>query len=170
MFEKEYALLKLFEEVQRVKGRKKLQKTVYLLQISGIPFNMKYKYHYYGPYSAELQSQVDALVDYSLLMEKNNGDAYIYEITDKGREFIQKYREKSDDDISLPIELIDYILAYPATVLELASTYAYLIDMGYTNEMARTKALELKPHLKGYIATAEKLYSSLANGARHLSC
>ena len=35
MFEKEYALLKLFEEVQRVKGRKKLQKTVYLLQISG---------------------------------------------------------------------------------------------------------------------------------------
>lgn len=161
MFEKEYALLKLFEGAQRVEGRKKLQKTVYLLQITGIPFNMKYKYHYYGPYSAELQSQVDALVDYSLLREKNDGDTYVYEITDKGREFIQKYRETSGDDISLPLELVDRILSYPATILELASTYAYLIDMGYTNEMAHSKALELKPHLRSYIDKAEIFYSSL---------
>lgn len=161
MFEQEYALLKLFEKANRIEGRKKLQKTVHLLQIAGVPFGMDFKYHYYGPYSAELQSYIDVLVDYGMLWEDNQGDTYIYEMTDKGKEFMQKYRETVGSDFSLPTESVERILSYPATTLELTSTIGYLISLGYTIDVAKSKALELKPHLKNYLDKAEALYNSM---------
>jgi len=126
----------------------------------GVQFGMDFKYHYYGPYSAELQSYIDVLVDYGMLLECNNGDTYIYEMTDKGEEFIQKYRDTGGSDFSLPAELVE-ILSYPATTLELTSTIGYLISLGYTMDVAKSKALELKPHLKNYMDKAEALYNSL---------
>ena len=122
-------------------------KTVHLLQMAGVPFGMDFKYHYYGPYSAELQSYIDVLVDYGMLREDNQGDTYIYEMTDKGKEFMQKYRETVGNDFSLPTESVERVLSYPAT-LELTSTIGYLISLGYTMDVAKSKALELKPHLK----------------------
>jgi uncharacterized protein YwgA len=161
MFEQEYALLKLFEKANRIEGRKKLQKTVHLLQMAGVPFGMDFKYHYYGPYSAELQSYIDVLVDYGMLREDNQGDTYIYEMTDKGKEFMQKYRETVGNDFSLPTESVERVLSYPATTLELTSTIGYLISLGYTMDVAKSKALELKPHLKNYLDKAEALYNSM---------
>lgn len=163
MFEKEYALLKLFEETDRIEGRKKLQKTVHLLQSKGIPYDVNFKYHYYGPYSADLQSQIDSMVAYNLIHEHSNGETYIYEITEKGREFMIRYRELVKNDFSLPKDSVKFLLSYPANVLELASTYAYLIGMGYDRLAAEAKAIELKPHLKHHMAEAERLYDSLLN-------
>lgn len=161
MFEQEYALLKMFEGTQRIEGRKKLQKTVHLLQITGVPFGMDFKYYYYGPYSAELQSYVDTLVDYGMLAEQNNGDGYIYEMTDKGKEFIQKYEEAVGGELSLPDQLVKHLLSFPATTLELTSTIGYLASLGYTKDEAQSKALELKPHLKSHLDKAGELYNSL---------
>ena len=146
MFEQEYALLKLFEKANRIEGRKKLQKTVHLLQMAGVPFGMDFKYHYYGPYSAELQSYIDVLVDYGMLREDNQGDTYIYEMTDKGKEFMQKYRETVGNDFSLPTESVERVLSYPATTLELASTIGYLISLGYTMDVASKPCSRLHRH------------------------
>lgn len=161
LFEKEYALLKLFEVTGYIEGRKKLQKTVYLLQSMGVPFDMKFKYYHYGPYSADLQSQINMLVAYELIDESNHGDTYIYKITEKGKEFITKYRNEISSELSLPVESVKYLLSTCATTLEVSSTYSYLIGMGYDAESARIRTTELKPHLKNSLRDAINLYNSL---------
>ncbi|NLC51352.1 MAG: hypothetical protein GX764_03480, partial [Firmicutes bacterium] len=84
MLRNEYALTCLFNSVQQIIGRKRLQKTVYLLQQIGFPYAGKFTYHHYGPYSSELQAEIDRLVDYRLLSETYNNKAYIYKITEDG--------------------------------------------------------------------------------------
>ncbi len=74
---------------------------------------------------------------------------------------MQKYRETVGSDFSLSTESVERVLSYPATTLELTSTNGYLISLGYNMEVAKSKALELKPHLKNYIDKAEDLYNSM---------
>lgn len=162
LFEKEYALLRLFEVTGCIEGRKKLQKTVHLLQSKGVPFDMKFKYYHYGPYSTDLQSQINMLVAYGLIDESNHhGDMYIYEITEKGKEFIAKYRKEISSEFFLPVGLVKHLLSTCATTLELSSTYSYLIEMGYDAESAHERTTELKPHLKNHLSDAIDLYNSL---------
>lgn len=161
MLVKLYSMLILFDVAGRIDGRKKLQKTVHLLQSAGIPYEMSFKYHYYGPYSADLQSTVNELVAHGLVSEETCGDTYSYEITEKGKDFISKYRESVSDSFELPSGLLQQLLSYPTNVLELASTYGYLLDMGYDKSAAQTKALKLKPHLAGHFGEAAKLLDDL---------
>lgn len=161
MLNNEYALIRLFEVTPRIEGRKKLQKTVYLLQQMGVPYNEKFRYHYYGPYSSELQAEVDRLVRYELLNETFTGDAYVYEITNKGKDFIQQYSSLNSSSFDLPEHLVKRIVETSTPVLEMASTYAYLLEMGYKEADAMAKAIELKPHLEYCLDKARALYDDI---------
>lgn len=161
MFEKEFALLSLFERAGKVEGRKKLQKIIYLLKLNNIPFEMEYKYHHYGPYSAELQSEINYLVMHKLLKESSTGEMYIYEITDKGHEFLNSYRKMTADDFYIPDDLLDKLLNSSTSLLEMASTYAFLLEMGYEEKEAEKKAVELKEHLTYCLAEAKNLAESI---------
>lgn len=59
-------LLRCIGEIQ---GRKKLQKIVHILQSFGVPFDVRFGYHYFGPYSDELQDSVQACLHDGLLKE-----------------------------------------------------------------------------------------------------
>lgn len=148
MFKKEYALLNLFEKATQIDGRKKLQKIVYLLKLYKLPFEMNYKYYHYGPYSAELQTEINYLVSHGLLDELPIGEMYVYRINNKGYEFLKSYRKMIDDDFEIPENLLNELLDCDTSVLEMASTYAYLLEMGYGQEEAYNKAVKLKPYLE----------------------
>ena len=167
MLDNEYALLRLFTVASTIEGRKRFQKTVYLLQQIGISYTEKFKYYHYGPYSSELQAEIDRLVRYELINETYTGDAYVYNITDKGEEFIHRYNSLNSDSFQLPEHLVKRIIETNTPVLEMASTYAYLLEMGYKEEEAMEKAIELKPHLGNRLDEARILYEDICRDIRN---
>jgi uncharacterized protein YwgA len=64
-------ILSLVNEAGRIQGRTKFQKIVYILKIKGANFNERFSYHYYGPYSSDLQLEIEELVDRQILNQQN---------------------------------------------------------------------------------------------------
>lgn len=132
---KDYWLAKLISCVDVVDSRKRLQKSVYLLQLSGSPLVCDYMLHYYGPYSFELASLIDQLNGAGIIEEtpeplasgvvryrsvvKESGKKALdeFERTNKGRQlctkiepFIEQFRNLNNQD---------------PWILELAATVAF---------------------------------------------
>lgn len=55
--------------VTEIEGRKKLQKMVHILQEFGVPFEVRYGYHHYGPFSEQLQEAVQSCLHDHLISE-----------------------------------------------------------------------------------------------------
>ena len=89
MTKQEYFILKFVASVPSIVGRKKLQKLVYLMKFAGVPFEERYFWHYYGPYSADLALQIDTLVNKGLLEEKPS-IGFEYQITDTGKNALRQ--------------------------------------------------------------------------------
>lgn len=64
-----FQLAALFDAVTEIEGRKKLQKTVHILQEFGIPFGVSFGYHHYGPFSEQLQDCLQSAQHDSLISE-----------------------------------------------------------------------------------------------------
>lgn len=60
----------LFKIVERIQGRKKLQKMVHILQSFGVPFDVRYGYHHFGPFSDQLQDCMNSYQYDELILEK----------------------------------------------------------------------------------------------------
>ena len=124
-------------------GRTRLQKRAYLLHRCGAEFDVKFVYHYYGPYSFDLaDGWVDARINDKIEMEEKEGrygvPYSIFKIKKKvkgsgycgalsfaeARPFLKKIERVSD------------------IVLEIAATIVFLRDDGgYPNTaVAETKA------------------------------
>jgi uncharacterized protein YwgA len=88
-------LLITLRELGEIAGRTRLQKTVYLLRERfGVPFSLKFKPYYYGPYSDELSDIVENLVALALIEEHRRYLAdgvveYSYKLTDAGSRFLE---------------------------------------------------------------------------------
>ena len=161
MFKGAFYILEIMEKLSTIEGRKKLQKMVYLLESSENEIPFKYSYHHYGPYSAQLQEEVDFLVGQFFLQEIRQNGKYIYKITDRGREF--KKELEGINDISLSDELLYRLNSKNSQFLEVVSTYAFLIEAGYEKSNAREKTLELKPHLGTTIDEAIDFFENNCN-------
>lgn len=77
----------------KVMGRKRFQKAVHLLQFLGYPLPETFSYHHYGPYSPELQDELDFLAEIGLLEETRSTRGYLYEVTPKGGLLLNKIAE-----------------------------------------------------------------------------
>ncbi|NPV72680.1 MAG: hypothetical protein HPY89_02550 [Pelotomaculum sp.] len=149
MFEKTHRLIKFFEKSGGITGRKKLQKIVYVLQSLGYPYGMDYIYCHYGPYSPQLQFEVDRLAEKGLINEQYFNQAYQYSITEEGRELGRFLDEKNKgiDRLEVPGELLSELIRQDAQFLELVATIIYIKNLGYGSETTEQKVKELKPHL-----------------------
>ncbi len=151
-------LLELANRAKKIDGRKKFQKIVYILQQLGAPFEEKFTYHYYGPYSPTLQLEIDDLVTSGKLEEnKSNLYAYTYKPTQKNEtSFLDQY-----DNI------INLLANKPSPLLELVSTIFYLKEH-YTSDkiFLRSKLAILKPHLKKYFEKAFELFEQLQQSSK----
>ena len=84
---KEHArILSAIDAAGRIGGRKKLQKMVFISKKLEYPFQEKFEFHFYGPYSEELTLKVEELCNLGLLSEikgKENGYVhYDYSLTE----------------------------------------------------------------------------------------
>jgi len=67
---RDYWLAKLISSVTEVDSRKRLQKSIYLLQRAGCPLHFSYILHYYGPYSFDLAGLIEQLKGSGVVAEE----------------------------------------------------------------------------------------------------
>lgn len=136
----------------RIFGRKRLQKSIKLLQKTGFPTKYSFKNYFYGPYSDEIQEDISLLEEIGILEETkeigNDGNSY-YIISSKSRD--------PNSSLSPFSEAVDILQNTETVTLELAATYDSFRDMGYNHENSLEK-LRMK---KKSIITMEKELDSL---------
>lgn len=122
-------LMKFFLASEEVVGRKKLQKMIYILKKCEVPFEEKYEFHFYGPYSEELTLRVEELCNLGFISEvkekKSNYYQYRYEMTTQGEEFL------NHSLVELP-PIEDKVVKMKeksSRFLELVSTILYFDDL-----------------------------------------
>ena len=154
---KDYWLAKLISSVGEVDSRKRLQKSIYLLQRSGCPLKCDYLLHYYGPYSFELAGLIDQLDAAEIIEEapeqlSTNVIRYRSEITEKGKRVLNSF-EESPDGQKLQAAITPFIPRFKklnqedAWVLELGATVAYYFDGSWKDaqtQTARFKRIKIK--------------------------
>lgn len=118
-------LMLFFKNAGEVVGRKKLQKMIYILKKCDIPFEEKYEFHFYGPYSEELTLRIEELCNLGFISEqkesKSNYYQYRYAVTEAGEDFL------GHSAVELPScsEMIEKMKDKSSRFLELVSTMLY---------------------------------------------
>ncbi len=148
---------------EKIHGRKRLQKTVYILKHFGFEYDERFTYLHYGPYSYDLFDETKQLVNWNFISQENNGSEYIYILTNEGKNFLEKYSHLFTIKRQPSVRIIKVLEENDSGVLELLSTYYYLIDQGIRPAQAWFELEDLKPdriHLK---ERAQELDKELVN-------
>jgi uncharacterized protein YwgA len=149
---KDYWLAKLISSVDEVDSRKRLQKSIYLLQLAGCPLQCDYLLHYYGPYSFELAALIDQLDGAGIIKETQEQLApgvtrYRSSIEPKGKQVLSSF-EQTETGRQIHHEIQPFIQQFKelnqqdVPSLELAATAAYFYDGNW--EEAKNKAATFK--------------------------
>lgn len=110
-------------------GRKKLQKMIYIAKKLEFPFQERFQFHFYGPYSEELTLRVEELCNMGFLNEvkekKGGYYQYRYTLTEAGQEFL------GENSIEMPSlgDCLTDINEQNARFLELVSTVLYFDNL-----------------------------------------
>ncbi|MEJ2703204.1 MAG: hypothetical protein P8Z79_12250 [Sedimentisphaerales bacterium] len=149
---KDYWLAKLIASVDHVDSRKRLQKSIYLLQRSDCPLKCDYLLHYYGPYSFELAGLMDQLCGAKVVEEtpEQLGAGtirYKSAITERGQRTLASFErtergQKVLRQITPFIEKFKTLAVKNAWVLELGATVGYYYEGDWQD--ARTRAATFK--------------------------
>lgn len=136
-------LMQFFSVANEVTGRKKLQKMIYILQKCQMPFEERYAFHFYGPYSEELTLRVEELCNLSFIDEekedKGNYYQYKYHITGQGEDFLKQFHLDMPD-MSVHVEALK---SKSSRFLELVSTMLYFDDL--PKHQVEAKIGQVKP-------------------------
>jgi hypothetical protein len=137
-------LIHFFKLAEKVTGRKKLQKMIYILQKSNVPFQEKYQFHIYGPYSEELTLRVEELCNLGFLAEsredKVNYYQYNYEVTEAGENFIEQF-PLDFPDIE---EKVNQLQDKSSRFLELVSTLLYFEELPKQEQIEKLQLVKPK--------------------------
>jgi uncharacterized protein YwgA len=152
-------VLQLVSVLERIEGRKKLQKTVHILRELGVPFQERFEYSFYGMYSSQLKGEIDILERDGLLnqdIKEGANPTYIIESTPKLKKLLEELA------IAPPawIDLAQQLNNLSAQVLEGMSTILFLRRTEKGDAAIRAKLLSLKPHLADL---ADKCFAEVAN-------
>lgn len=137
-------------------GRKKLQKMIYIAKKISFPFQERFQFHFYGPYSEELTLRVEELCNMGFLHEvkekKGSYFQYRYTLTDSGKEFL------SDNEVDMPHleEFFSDMNDQNARFLELVSTILYFDNL--PKEEVATKVFTLKSSQRYTEAEIDEAY------------
>lgn len=149
-------------------GRKKLQKMIYIAKKVEFPFQEKFQFHFYGPYSEELTLRVEELCNMGFLNEikekKGGYFQYRYTLTDTGKEFL------SLNETEMPFlqDCLCDMNDQNARFLELVSTVLYFDTLA--KEEVANKVFTLKSSQRYTEAELDEAYQyidSLKGKAKH---
>ncbi|QSS99885.1 YwgA family protein [Pontibacillus sp. ALD_SL1] len=138
-------LVRFFSQCEEVVGRKRLQKMIYILKKAGYPFEERYEFHFYGPYSEELTLRVEELCNLGFLSEthekKSNYHQYRYSLTEGGEEFLTHYEDMPFKDMT---EHIHNMNEESSRFLELVSTMLYFDQLSRDECEEKVRAVKKK--------------------------
>ncbi|MBS4212544.1 YwgA family protein [Neobacillus rhizophilus] len=137
-------------------GRKKLQKMIYIAKKIDFPFQDRFQFHFYGPYSEELTTRVEELCNMGFLNEvkekKGGYYQYRYTLTDSGKEFL------SLNEVDMPCleDCLNDMNAQNARFLELVSTVLYFDNL--PKEEVAQKVFTLKSSQRYTVEEIDEAY------------
>ncbi|MFC4619916.1 YwgA family protein [Camelliibacillus cellulosilyticus] len=144
MLEDHAKLLDLLRQAGEIVGRKKLQKILYILKKLNFPYQEKFQFHFYGPYSEELTLQIEELCNLHLIDEvredKGGYHQYRYRLTDDGEQFLSHYEE----DMPAAQSLIQLLNEQSSRFLELVATLLYFDHMPEADRKNKVKIVKQK--------------------------
>lgn len=150
-----YQLARIVEWAGTVDARKRLQKVVYILKVLGCPLDAEYILHRYGPYSEDVASLTDEMVQTDLLVEtvRTNpaGQQFSYGLSHRARTGLAEFESGSRGHPLLralePFEsTARRLFQADLKELEYASTILFFREKGHdwpaaVEEMCRFKGL-----------------------------
>lgn len=114
-----------------ISGRKKLQKMIYIAKQLSFPFDEKFQFHFYGPYSEELTVRVEELVNMGFLEEtkikKGGYVQYRYNLTEEGEGFLNMLHLENPPQLEACLQDMNN---RSSRFLELVSTILFFQDLG----------------------------------------
>jgi uncharacterized protein YwgA len=127
-----------------ISGRKKLQKMIYIAKNISFPFQERFQFHFYGPYSEELTLRVEELCNMGFLQEINEKKGgyyqYCYTLTDAGKEFLSLH------EVNMPhlADCLQDMNSQNARFLELVSTVLYFKELSRAEVEEKIATLKSK--------------------------
>ena len=158
-------LLQLVHSLNRIGGRKKLQKMVHILKELGAPFNEPFQYSFYGMYSLQLKNEIAKLEADDLVKEEletgwGGHDTYAIFATPVLKELVDEFNLGEPPRWA---DLAHRLNEMSPQKLEGISTVLFLKRTEQTDAGVKERLLSLKPHLANLaddcIATASMLPS-----------
>lgn len=135
-------LLSILNQAGEVVGRKKLQKIVFIAKKLNFPFNERYNFHFYGPYSEELTLKIEEMCNLGFIdevKEKKGGYyQYRYKLSENGKNFL------TISDIKL-----EHLDAFTSSINEHSSRFLELVStVLYFDTCAKGEVIEKVNTLK----------------------
>lgn len=129
---------------QRIVGRTKIQKIAYLVNICGWNVFTDFEYHYYGPYSETLSSELVSLVENKWVRERQEiteqgNSLYIYSLdrdnTNRLETLIERARRQDELVVEKTLGLIGQLEDLSSDDLEIMATLVFIRrDEGIDND------------------------------------
>lgn len=143
MFSAYSPLTRMLSCAGEVRGRKKLQKMVFIAQSLGYPFAEPFHLHVWGPYSEVLAVKLKEMTEWGFAREEAlpgpaGNSTYVYTPGPNAHRVIA-------DEMPGLDELVDCLNAQDATFLEGVATALYLQSQGQTPEQVSAALVRLKP-------------------------
>ncbi|MEH7343250.1 YwgA family protein [Bacillus sp. JJ1532] len=154
---------------EEIIGRKRLQKMVYIAKKLEFPFQERFQFHFYGPYSEELTLRVEELCNMGFLNEvkekKGGYYQYRYTLTENGKEFLSLNEEVAMPNLQ---DCLTDMNSQNARFLELVSTVLFFENL--PKEEVQEKIFTLKSkqrYTEEEVETAYQYIESLKEKAGH---
>ena len=148
MFREHAKILRAIQCSGEIVGRKKLQKMIYIAKKLNFPFEEKFEFHFYGPYSEELTLQLEELINMGFMNEiKENKGSYFqyrYRLTESGEEFIKEWGV-SESNPSLD-DCLKSMNEKTPRFLELVSTVLYFESLPKNQLVEKIFQVKSKQH------------------------
>ena len=161
-FLRKLLILLVLKENQRIDGRKKLQKIIYLVNSLGWNAIQDYRFHLYGPYSDDLLSEVENLEEMGLINVTKTSSPfgnpfYLHSLTQKGQNFLESLIRQNDVPalIDKTRRLSTDLSNFSAELLEVMASLYFLsseLPQGDIN-LWIDNLRELKPNLNDEIVS-----------------
>lgn len=158
----------LLNHLNRVEGRKKMQKVVHILQELGCPFPFRFEYSFYGMYSQQLRAALDRLEEEGLLTEQPTvgaiHESYTFRRTEKLENLLPELGFQEPPSWG---ELASRLNGLSPQEAEAVSTILYLQRLGYAGDALKSKLSSLKPHLDNLASDCLTIADGLPRARTH---
>ena len=148
---KKMLVLSALSLVDKIDGRKKLQKIIYLVNSLGWNVFNDFRFYLYGPYSDLLFYELQNLKEAKLMNESESNRSYSYTITEKGNSLLNILKGKINESLeSKTIALVKKLNSFSSEDLEIMASLYYLsIELNIIDNNQLIDQLHYrKPHIE----------------------